>query len=256
MTDRPILFSGPMVRALIEGRKTQTRRVMKRPLPPEDADRVFTWFAPPDVPIEGIPYQWAQSGLWADQHMAGEPGENGYKGGYKRYVGPLFCRPGDRLWVKETWRPLPGFSNWDLRIRYAVDDAELLLEDGDVDTGDWNWPKAANTGNVSPLFMPRWASRLTLTVTAVRVQRVQEISEADAIAEGCRPFFDYDNPDMVPTPDGFDDIEMAPLRTPVEAFGQLWNSLNAKRGFGWDVNPWVVALTFTVEQRNIGEAKP
>ncbi|MCC2097999.1 MAG: hypothetical protein KDJ29_13965 [Hyphomicrobiales bacterium] len=250
MSDRPILFSAPMVRALLEGRKTQTRRVLKRPPPPDDADRVFTWFAPPEVPVAGIPNQWAQSGLWADQHMRGEPGEYGYKGGYKRYLGPLFCRPGDRLWVKETWRPLPGFSNWDLRILYAVDDAELLLEDGDVDIGDWIWPRAAKTGNVSPLFMPRWASRLTLTVTEVRVQRVQDISHEDALAEGCR---------------GHDWVKSSPYiagphtdagELPQEEFEGLWNSLNEKRGFGWDANPWVVALTFTVEHRNIDQAAP
>jgi hypothetical protein len=83
--------------------------------------------------------------------------------------------------------------------------------------------------------MPKRASRLTLTVTDVRVQRVQEISEDDVKAEGVRP----EGPDL------WDRVEM------LARFAGLWDSLNAKRGFGWDVNPWVVAMTFTAERRNI-----
>lgn len=209
MADRPILFSGPMVRALLEGRKTQTRRVL---LPPDHIE------GPSAIYDAFHGWQWLNAAEDFNEPI------------------DLRFRPGDRLWVKETWRPLPGFSNWDMRIRYAVDDAELLLEDGDVDTGDWNWPKAAKIGNVSSLFMPRWASRLTLAVTDVRVQRVQDISHEDAAAEGCRGVGKYPG-----------DFEV----TPRDQFRDLWNRLNEKRGFGWDANPWVVALTFTVEHRNI-----
>ena len=84
--------------------------------------------------------------------------------------------------------------------------------------------------------MPRWASRLTLTVTDVRVQRVAEISREDCVAEGCPGFVSHD----------MQDGEM-----PEEEFQDLWNTLNASRGFGWDTNPWVAAITFETEQRNI-----
>lgn len=86
--------------------------------------------------------------------------------------------------------------------------------------------------------MLRWASRLTLVVTDVRVQRVQEISEEDAIAEGV---FESD-------------VNMYPeLGTAQHHFQDLWDSLNAKRGFGWSENPWVVATTFTVHKCNIDQ---
>jgi hypothetical protein len=168
MTDRPILFSGPMVRALLEGRKTQTRRVHKAP-----------------------------TGL---EHLAGS-------------VLPRF-EVGDRLWTRETWAPKTnGFL-------YGAD-----------------WLPSAYDG-LKPwrpsIFMPRRASRLTLTVTDVRVQRVQDISATDAEEEGVR-------------------CDMSP-RTFVDHFHRLWDSLNASRGYGWEANPWVVALTFTVARQNIDAA--
>jgi hypothetical protein len=120
--------------------------------------------------------------------------------------------------------------------------------------------------------MPRWASRLTLIVTDVRVQRLQEISEADALAEGI--------PRVDPTPEDIatgctkdDFVFLAPgVRqgwgtTNAErnrdqwwphatgAFRLLWDSLSAKRGFGWDTNPWICAVTFTVHRQNIGKVE-
>lgn len=85
--------------------------------------------------------------------------------------------------------------------------------------------------------MPRWASRLTLTVTDVRVQRLQEITLGDICTEGlARTIYDFK-----PATDGF------------RVWQELWDWLNASRGFGWDVNPWVVAMSFAVERRNIDE---
>jgi hypothetical protein len=93
--------------------------------------------------------------------------------------------------------------------------------------------------------MPRWASRLTLTVTDVRVQRVQEISEADAVAEGVES-----------DSDGWRDYQMPNTQccgTALESFRTLWDSLNAPRGYGWDANPFVAAYTFTVARQNIDQ---
>lgn len=99
--------------------------------------------------------------------------------------------------------------------------------------------------------MPRWASRLTLTVTDVRVQRLQDISEADAIAEGIQSMDRYS---MAVNDRSFAVSEHDPngwFPTAVAAYQALWDKLNADRGFGWPRNPWVIAVTFTIEHRNI-----
>ena len=210
MTDRPILFSASMIRALLDGRKTQTRRVLK------------------PQPIIN------EAGLWRIDF-----GRRGFAQCHEDYVrlsfemrGVLPYAPGDRLWVRETWHPDPG-----PRPSYAADF-----------TGD-----PAGFGWRPSIHMPRSASRPTLTVTDVRVQRVQEISEADAIAEGVvQTWGDFrgDPPSWALRP-GEDDDCFYDNRTSVENFALLWNSLNAKRGFGWDANPWCVAISFRCIPKNI-----
>ncbi|MEC8196494.1 MAG: hypothetical protein VX228_09285 [Pseudomonadota bacterium] len=152
MADKPILFSGPMVCALLEGRKTQTRRVIRNVMQ--------------NYCITLKNSTKTKSGL--ETHVIDAPE-------YPRIL-PVKVTKGDRLWVRETWRPRQGFGAWDMRLRYPADDYEALLEDGDRDIGDWTWPKAANTGNVPAIHMPRWASRITLKVTDVRVERLQKIT--------------------------------------------------------------------------------
>ena len=98
---------------------------------------------------------------------------------------------------------------------------------------------------IAARYMPRLLNRLTLTVTDVRVERVADISKADAIAEGLIPLGRRLGVDLY-TYDGADR-----QGTPITAFAHLWKSLNAKRGFGWDANPWVVATTFTVHRQNV-----
>lgn len=230
MTDRPILFSGPMVRALLDGRKTQTRRVVKpQPKVPFDAG---VWYRP----FKGSrQFQFA-----GRDHLI------------HAYCNDVVYIPDDRLWVRETWRPhYLGDGIWDLDVSYAADGEKRRIMDGEFGEKDWTWPKAADRGNVSPLFMPRWASRLTLTVTDVRVQRLQDISEGDAIAEGCRPFFDHDNPTEQAGPNG-KVHQMAPLRGPLDDFRRLWDSLNAHRA-PWNSNPWICAVSFTVNKSNIDQ---
>lgn len=198
MTDRPILFSGPMIRALLEGRKTQTRRVFKGI--EADGNGTFHVFnrhggligvSEADVPTEApdyVPYA-----------------------------------VGDRLWVRETWKPIPKFRPGG----YFVPGTPFY----GLDTfyrADGNCPLWANGPWKPSIFMPHSASRLTLIVTDVRVQRLQEITYADVEAEGVMP------------PSG-------------EAFSNLWDNLNASRGFGWDADPWVVALTFNVIKENIDQ---
>ena len=182
MTDRPILFSAPMIRALLDGRKTQTRRILK-PQP-------LMGYTPDVTASKGVRFA-----------------------------------KGDRLWVRETfsfdhrWTGLPPRDvQWEEPVWYWAD--------GDPTDGDWTKPKPG-------IHMPRWASRLTLTVTDVRAQRLQEISEADAIAEGAP---------AVISGQGVD----GPVKTHRTGFVGIWNKINGN----WLDNPWVVAITFVVEQRN------
>lgn len=209
MSDRGILFSAPMVRALLAGTKTQTRRAMKEPI-----------------------------GLW----------ETGPQGGLVPI--PRAWKPGDRLWVREAWRVGGEFddSKPSVLIPHAM---PVLYEADKPHTMEW-------IGRLRPgMFMPRWASRITLHVTDVRVQRLQEISEADAIAEGIelvretaergRHWRNYGA-------EGYDD------RSALHSYRTLWNSVHGHIGASpaavepWGLNPWVTATSFTVERCNIALA--
>lgn len=194
MADRPIIFSAPMVRALLEGRKTQTRRVLKKPA----AMNALTIFGPTFLTLPGN-------------------------------IDLVGYAPGDRLWVREAWtaRMTHGWTIADARSGHY--ETELVYRADDVESIDGWWPS---------IHMPREFSRLTLTVTDVRGQRLQDIGEADAVAEGV---------------DGkwSDASDSATYSTPTDVFRDLWNSLHGPDA--WDANPWVVALTFTVERRNIDE---
>lgn len=233
MADRPIIFSGPMVRALIDGRKTQTRRVLKL------AGVMPDYIGPSGCEDDPTCWGWeADSGGYITVEGDDKDHLPGWRNGWRDWLGAY--EVGDRLWVRETWTD-EGQSEGECLYRATVED----------DTG-YYLEEIAGIRWRSSIHMPRWASRLTLTVTDVRVQRVRDISEADAVAEGARQQHRIgDGPDHAPwtmTGEGWRHD------TPREAFQYLWDDLNAKRGYGWDHNPWVVALTFTVERRNIDAA--
>lgn len=194
MTERPILFSVEMVRAILAGRKTQTRRLVG-----------------PDFRITGP----NPPGLF-DVYRTKGPGK-GWCGAFKpngHGSGASLCPygvPGDRLWVRETrWR-----------------------NGGYVATEAHNF---ANEGKIPSIFMRRTDSRISLDLTDVRVQRLQEISEQDAIAEG------HCADPIRGTVNGA--LAIIHMYEPRRWFSALWNYTNAKRGYGWDSNPWVWALTF------------
>jgi hypothetical protein len=230
MTDRPILFSGPMVRAILEGRKTQTRRVIKQPLEIGETDKGRPW---PFYP-----------GYVAGGAYEGELADSPYG------------VPGDRLWVRETYswatfETASGLDDWRGLIRYEADANTRYIYQCDAPVNVGMWPGAAirkYEGKKRPsIFMPRWASRITLEITDVRVQRVQEISHYDAIAEGiseCPIPADEEGPKRIGYMVGPDDGKSGLDVHAQDSFRKLWDSINAKRGFGWDKNPWVWALTF------------
>ncbi len=132
------------------------------------------------------------------------------KGGFGQEYGCPYGDVGDRLWVRETW------------CYYGAGDAHLGYK-----ATDEICPDAIDKWKPS-IYMPRAASRIMLEVTEVRVQRLQDISEEDAIAEG------------IPKDDWFG------LLTVKRDFQELWNAINEKRGYGWDSNPWVWAVSFEV----------
>ncbi len=209
MTDRPILFSAPMVRALLDGRKTQTRRILEDQ--PGDLDKPFMM----------------DDGSW---HVTDS------RGGH---MSPLTVRfyKGDRLWVRETLRRQHANNVVGETWLYGADQEVVNLRHGDPRIPDmlaWAHHKEGDT--CVSIHMPRWASRLTLTVTDVRVQRLQEISEADAIAEGAGHAYG-------------DAFHSGSALTDRRRFELLWTDINGADS--WDANPWIAAVSFTVERRNI-----
>lgn len=204
--ERPILFSAPMVRAILDGRKTQTRRVVK---PRRCGEVVYQT-------SDGIAYS-----LHPDEVGEVEPV------GDRRPL--VYAEVGDRLWVRETWRSDHALSECtgpnDVRYAASVEDAE--------------W--AINTWRPS-IFMPRWASRILLEVTAARVEHLQALERDDAIAEGIPQTAGEAHElglfDMAKEPGHLWDN-----RTSVENFRNLWEAINGKRA-PWATNPLVHVVTF------------
>jgi hypothetical protein len=223
MTDRPILFSAPMVRALLEGKKTMTRRVLR----PQ-----------PQVSLAGM-VRFDDAGWFAPHIITAAMEVAGVKMPYT---------VGDKLWCRESLK----LDESDLLV-FAADDAFVprdCIPDGFT----------VNRRSVPGIFMPRWASRLTLVVTDVRVQRLQKITEKDALAEGVQQFDDASDPiHEAAMAAGLrygiwaTDSGMLGGQTAVEVFARVWNLLNARRGFSSANNPWVAAISFRVEKRNIDD---
>ncbi len=219
MKARPILFSASMVRALLDGRKTQTRRTVK---PQPDGPLVGRL----ERPIRSMQHDPVLRAWFG----AGEKDRSSVE------VTCPYGKPGDLLWVRETWAPSVEPENHRFaRVGYTFR-ADWSAED-DVHQRDFRWKPS--------LYMPRWASRLTLEITGVRVERLQNISEADARAEGCPVTWDgkpYDPPP--PEVDSW------------QGYGRysyclLWNRLNGPGA--WYANPWVWVLEFAVHLCNVDE---
>lgn len=210
--ERPIIFSGEMVQAILAGRKTVTRRVVKP-----------KWkLGPCDIrEIGNGPEVYAAGGVWL----------------------PLECpygEQGSRLWVREAWRRTCD-TDAVCCVAYRADGAALHYLCDNGGEGDPTelagpagklWDDDAAKWRPS-IHMPRWASRITLEVKSVRVERLQDITEAEAIAEGFERDF---------RPDGTD--YGCGLVHAVEGFAALWDQLNAGRGYAWESNPWVWRVEF------------
>lgn len=234
--DLPILFKAEMVRAILYGTKTQTRRVVSRSNSYRDGSA-----APAEL---WAALNFADASIFVDDgpSPAGNPGPYLHvpdtDGECRHRIYPRL-QPGDRLWVKETWRPrcadgpMDVIGVWDVEVTYAADGFKRNIRDGEFGERDWTMPKAAARGNVSPLFMPRWASRISLEVTGVRGERLQDISEDDADAEGI-------NGPMCAALLGKTPMKMGPAG--LCAYSGLWDSINGAGA--WDANPWVWVYEF------------
>lgn len=215
MNEHPILFSVEMVQAILDGRKTQTRRVVKfnNIVWKHDTGQVQTHYeykACYPLPAGGFVF-------WSDPvgQAFSDCAYKGETGGYRCPYG----EPGDRLWVRETWQKHNGYI-------YAADFTRDELKQSII-----KWRPS--------IFMPRDASRITLEIVNVRVERLQDISEQDALYEGVtrhmRTEFGYSVEESQET------FNFTQARS---TFKLLWNSINSARGFGWDVNPWVWVVEF------------
>lgn len=219
MTDRPILFSAPMVRALLAGMKTQTRRIIK-PQPPEGVVR-HCWY---DAPLYGFTRDHDVSSDW--------------------HVARLLAYKGDCLWVREAWR-CNGWATDVATIFYAASEGDGYTAMCEKYPVADKRPLRVTTGWRPSIHMPRWASRLTLTVTDVRIERLQDISEADARAEGCP--VSWDGKPYAPPPPEVDSWQGYGRAS----FCLLWSKINGPGS--WEANPWVAAYTFTVQIQNIDQ---
>lgn len=214
MKERPILFSGPMVKAILKGCKTQTRRVVKLPLHCQTTG------------CELNPGELSEREIHSLDTLCPHGG------------------PSDRLWVREK------FQLWD----HSIETVNVVYDVGDDDERDKyvdfpsnKKPKSLHRRNMDGrkpwrpgIFMPRWASRITLEIASVRVERLQDISANDCICEG----INYN--------DHRCGCEVCSLVTHIcpatsgsliDAFHELWDSINGKR-HPWAGNPWVWVITF------------
>jgi len=208
MKERPIIFSGEMVRAILDGRKTQTRRVIK-PQPDyailKEGTELEAHKCPQLAPVHSGRKEW---GL--------------YRVPYHGRDVPCFSfdcpygKPGDRLWVRETWARFKG------NVFYKQEGSNNHLIEKTV-------------GWTPSIYMPRWASGIALEITSIRVERIQEITPIDALAEG----IEYERYGQG-LGDACDEVRI------LQTFQELWDSINAKRGYGWYENPWVWVIEFKV----------
>ena len=193
MTERPILFSGAMVRRILDGSKTQTRRVLR-------------------VPAGGMSA--------APRRFEVRDGEFYDDDGHD-YRCP-YGLPGSRLWVREAHALVDGPAWSGLPCTAGPDGRWAYYREG-FDRTEPRWRPS--------IHMPRWACRLTLRVEAMRCESVQAIGDVDALAEGIT----------------YTEGHAHRGQSPRDVFAELWDSINAGRGFAWARNPWVWVVTFSQE---------
>lgn len=197
MKMKPIIFNSESIRAILDGRKTQTRRVIK----PQPKYRAYLQEKAFHIPKFGYIAVSNSSAL-------------------KEHMNAPYGKVSDVLWARETWMlynhmgtfngKCPEKLPYDLSVGYKADEFDK--------DNLFTWR--------SPIHIPKWAARIFLEITNIRVEKVQDISEEDARSEGCC----------------FTGIN--PSQAAIAEFMLLWDSINKKRGYGWDMNPWCWCVEF------------
>jgi hypothetical protein len=214
MKEKPILFSGDMIRAILDGSKTQTRRIVNPPL-------MNVWG-------QGVPNSHPNHYcVHARIASYGEPDE---------WVKCRYGKPGDQLWVRETWATPDNYNHLKPSDLIPMPVAYRATEEYPLYYTKWR----------PSIFMPRWASRITLEIESIDVEQVQCISEFDALAEGIMTWNDPEGANYL---DYSDELPFG-CDNARHSFQTLWDSINAKRGYSWDSNPWVWVVKFAIKGRN------
>lgn len=236
---KPIIFSSAMVQAILEGRKTQTRRIISG-----KANQLSDAFLIKDN-------KW-----WAERSAITQLG---IRQGIRYTIDPPYGEPGEYLWVRETWgvhtrssggpaTPRPG--GW-LGLGYRADNCgKGHILDVDMPHTYWVKPPEDDLWNyyrekqrwqkwISPIHQPRWASRITLFIDELKIERLQDISEEDARAESVMPYHRKGTSN-----------EPGCHISARSRFGSLWDTINGERG-SWAQNPWVWVITFSVADNHM-----
>jgi len=197
MTEKPIIFNAEMVRAILDGRKSQTRRVIKNM--PEQPNKTWYFDAYRPDGNKGVNWNW-----WEPSGRMLLP-----------QIKCPYGKKGDRLYVKETWGEDPAYCDG---VQYKADWTEEYHKHA-RDHSTWKWK--------SPRYMPRTKSRINLEIIDIRVEKIQDITVNDAGEEGISDerFADW-------------------IGNYKLAYKDLWDSVNKKRGYGWDTNPWAWVMEF------------
>ena len=217
MKERPILFSAPMVRALLDSSKTQTRRVVK----PQPGDY---W-----NPVVGL-----YNPLVIDNGGYEAPGPEIF-GAADETEGRkcLYGQPGDRIWVRETWRSTGDGGRADYMAPRNLQPHQVWYD------ADGAAPASECTGKTrTSIHMPRWASRILLEIVSVRVERLQDISDADTVAEG------IDMEALAESQDRYDIVCKGSGASGRATERTAWRDLWESTGGDWEANPWCWAITF------------
>lgn len=202
MKERPILFTDPMPQAILAGRKTMTRRVVK----------CNRFYGEPDWSTAYV------DGPANNQYLHVRQSGGKYGDATNQRITCPYGVPGDRLWVREAWfnQNVNGVASPIYRASWPKHDKHSIVMSP---PGKW----------IPSIHMPRWASRITLEITGVKVERLQAISEAEAMAEGCEEEYRDNNGNC------WHDKA-------TDAFRRLWDSINGPGS--WDANPWVWCVSF------------
>jgi hypothetical protein len=242
MRERPIIFSSEMVKALLAGRKTQIRRVVSIRNTDYYEDKSINY----NNEITGIfPHKnqglyWTFCLSWSVVGIEHSDATN---------IPCPYGQPGDRLWVRETLIRHKEAKDMPDTITYLSDLTPVIGQSAPrppyLHRAVWEWGERRKLPSI---FMPRWASRLDLEIVNVRPERLQDISEENAKAEGIKGHTEHgggshSNPITIypafPEKDGG-------FLSPRDAYEALWDSINAKRGYPWSDNPWVWVVEFEV----------